>query len=98
MEDAAAKLAADPHRKHVHVWSASTLQAMLAEARRLLPYKFHVVELYRQGEAATGKVTLPPPLMGREFHLFCSPHNAGANERAEELKAADVWVTKGKKA
>ena len=36
--------------------------------------------------------------MGREFHLFCSPHNAGANERAEELKAADVWVTKGKKA
>ena len=29
-------------------------------------------ELYLQGEAATGKVTLPPPLMGRAYHLFCS--------------------------
>jgi hypothetical protein len=54
-------------------------------------------ELYLQGEAAMGKVSLPPPLNGREFHLFCSAHNAGAVERAIELKEADVWVTQGKK-
>ena len=54
-------------------------------------------ELYLQGEAATGKILLAPPLNEREYHLFCSPFNAGAKEFAEELKAADVYVTKGKK-
>ena len=29
-------------------------------------------ELYLQGEAATGKISLPPPLKGRQYHLFCS--------------------------
>jgi len=51
-----------------------------------------------QGEAATAKVSLPPPHKGREFHLFCSEFNAGSSEVAEELKAASVFVTKGKKA
>jgi len=55
-------------------------------------------ELYLQGEAATGKVSLPPPLSNREFHLFCSDFNAGAKEFAEELRDAPVFVTKGKKA
>ena len=55
-------------------------------------------ELYLQGEAAMGKIPLPPPLKGREYHLFCSPFNAGAKEFAEELKAAPVFETKGKKA
>ena len=55
-------------------------------------------ELYLQGEAAMGKVSLPPPLKGREFHLFCSPFNAGAKEVAEELRDSSVWVTEGKKA
>ena len=55
-------------------------------------------ELYLQGEAAVAKISLPPPLKGREYHLFCSPHNFGAKEVAEELKNADVFVTKGKKA
>ena len=55
-------------------------------------------DLYLQGEAAMGKIPLPPPLEGREFHLFCSPYNAGAKEFAEELKAAPVFVTTGKQA
>jgi len=54
--------------------------------------------LYLQGEAAMGKISLPPPLKGREYHLFCSPFNAGAAKVAEELKNADVFITKGKKA
>ena len=45
-----------------------------------------------------GKVWLLPPAAGREFHLFCSPFNAGAKEVAEELATSDVWTTKGKKA
>ena len=53
-------------------------------------------ELYLQGEAATGKISLPPPFAGRSFHLFCSPFNAGAKEFAEELAAASVFVTEGK--
>jgi len=55
-------------------------------------------ELYLQGEAAMGKISLPPPLQDREYHLFCSPFNVGALEFAKELKAAPVFVTKGKKA
>ena len=53
-------------------------------------------ELYMQGEAATGKILLPPPLNGREYHLFCSPFNTGAKEFAEELAAAPVFATAGK--
>jgi len=45
-----------------------------------------------------GKISLPAPLSGRQFHLFCSEFNAGSKEFAEELKAAPVFVTKGKKA
>ena len=55
-------------------------------------------ELYLQGEAATGKVSLAPPLKDREFHLFCSPFNAGSDVLAEELKQSSVFVTKGTKA
>jgi len=55
-------------------------------------------ELYLQGEAAMAKIYLPPPLKGREFHLFCSPHNAGATEVADDLKESGVFVTEGKKA
>jgi len=55
-------------------------------------------ELYLQGEAAMGKISLPPPLNGRECHLFCSDFNAGAKDFAEELAKAPVWVTSGKKA
>jgi len=55
-------------------------------------------ELYMQGEAASVKIMLPPPLKGRRFHLFCSAFNVGAAGVAEELKNSDVFVTKGKKA
>jgi len=55
-------------------------------------------DLFLQGEAATGKISLPAPLKERKFHLFCSPYNAGAKEFAEELKSAPVFVTQGKKA
>ena len=55
-------------------------------------------ELYLQGEAATGKVPLPAPLKGRNFHLFCSTFNAGAAEFAAELQRAPIYVVKGKRA
>jgi hypothetical protein len=55
-------------------------------------------ELYLQGEAASGKVSLAPALIGREYHLFCSEFNAGAAELAEELKRSTFFVTTGKKA
>jgi len=45
-----------------------------------------------------GKISLPLPLKGREFHLFCSDFNAGAKELAKELRDSTVWVTQGKKA
>jgi len=65
---------------------------------KIHPMSVEPPELYLQGEAATGKVSLPPPLNGREFHLFCSEFNAGSKEFAEELCEAPVFVTKGKKA
>jgi len=49
-------------------------------------------ELYLQGEAATGTVTLPPPFKDRKYHLFCSAHNAGALELATELRSSGVIV------
>jgi hypothetical protein len=54
--------------------------------------------LYLQDETAQAKVSLPPPLSGRKFHLFCSMYNAGALTLAEELKESECFVTKGKKA
>jgi len=53
-------------------------------------------EIYLQGEAATGKVALPSPLQGRQYHLFCSEFNAGAEGLAKELRDADLFVTSGK--
>ena len=54
-------------------------------------------DLYLEGEAAMGKVCLPPPRKGRRCHLFCSPYNAGALELARELKDSSVWTINGKK-
>jgi len=51
-------------------------------------------ELYLEDEAAFAKVSLPPPLSGRKYHLFCSEFNAGALALAEELRESDVFVTK----
>ena len=50
-------------------------------------------KLYLQGEAATGKVLLPPPRAGSEVghHLFCSEFNAGAAACAKELQDAGVF-------
>jgi len=53
-------------------------------------------ELYLQDEVAHCKVSLPLPLVGHAYHLFCSPSNAGALELAEELMDSDVFITKGK--
>jgi len=47
-------------------------------------------KLYLHGEAATRKVVLQPPYKGRRHHLFCSPHNKGAAELANELRASPV--------
>jgi hypothetical protein len=55
-------------------------------------------ELFIQDEVARCKISLPPPLIGRKYHLFCSASNAGALEVAEELKESDVWMTKGRSA
>jgi len=54
-------------------------------------------ELFLQGEAAMGKILLPPPLADRKYHLFCSEYNAGAVEFAKELAGAPVFVNEGKK-
>jgi hypothetical protein len=51
-------------------------------------------ELFIQGEAATGKITMLAPSFGREYHLFCSPFNAGAQELAEELRTSNVFSKK----
>jgi hypothetical protein len=48
-------------------------------------------ELYIQGEAAIGKITMAPPSYHRTHHLFCSPFNAGAIELADELRASNVF-------
>ena len=45
-------------------------------------------KLYLQGEVASLKVALKPPTY--DFHLYCSPHNAGAKELAMELAASKV--------
>jgi hypothetical protein len=56
----------------------------------------HHYRSFAQGEVATTKCLLPTPFGGRDFHLFCSPHNLGATQVVEELKTSDVWVTGGK--
>jgi hypothetical protein len=48
--------------------------------------------LYLQGEVASLKVGLKRPT--KEFHLYCSPFNAGAKELAEELQGSDVLTNK----
>jgi len=53
-------------------------------------------ELYLEGEAAHARVSLPPPLSGRKYHLFCSSFNAGALTLAKELMDSNVFVPKGK--
>ena len=53
--------------------------------------------LYLQGEVATFKVYLPPPQMGRKYHLFCSEFNEGARGVTEECMASSVYRTTGKK-
>ena len=50
-------------------------------------------ELYVQGEAATTKVALRRPF--GEYHLFCSRHNLGASEVANELTASRALFVKG---
>jgi len=55
-------------------------------------------ELYLEDATAHTKVSLPPPLSGRKYHLFCSEFNAGALALAEELRESDVFLTDGKKA
>ena len=47
-----------------------------------------------QGEMARAKVMLRPPSKGRQHHLYCSPHNAGAAMLAEELAASGI-IQKG---
>ena len=50
-------------------------------------------ELFIQGEAATAKVALPPPLKGRKYHLFVSAHDEGAAEIVvNELNGTDILV------
>jgi len=48
-------------------------------------------ELYLQGEAATGTITMLPPSNNCTYHLFCSPFNMGAAELAEELLSSYVF-------
>ena len=44
---------------------------------------------YLQGELSRKpRPVLPPPRMGKRFHLFCSPHNAGAVGVVAELSEA----------
>jgi hypothetical protein len=54
--------------------------------------------LYLENETAFEKVLLPPPLIGRKYHLFCSAYNAGALALAKELSESNIFVTEGKKA
>jgi len=59
---------------------------LIAEA--LLPEADHG-HTYQQGDIQRQpKPLLPPPRNGNRFHLFCSPHNAGAADLAAEVSAA----------
>ena len=41
--------------------------------------------MYVQGEAGNQTLSVPTLKRGRTFHLYCSPHNAGAKELGAEL-------------
>lgn len=45
----------------------------------------HVGATYLQGELLRTRAQIPAPRHGRLYHLYCSPHNAGALELAMEL-------------
>ena len=53
-------------------------------AERLLPEKDRGT-VYVQGEAGNQTLSVPTLKRGRTFHLYCSPHNAGAKELGAEL-------------
>jgi hypothetical protein len=55
-----------------------------------------VSELYLEDETAFAKNSLPSPLSGRKYPLFCSLFNAGALTLAKELMDSNVFVTKRK--
>ena len=42
-------------------------------------------ETYLQGEVSFLRPKVPPPRSGRAYHLFFSPHNAGAAELVDEV-------------
>ena len=56
-------------------------------AERLLPAAASGTT-YIPGELHRLRVALPPPQDGRGYHLFCSEHNAGALELAQEMADA----------
>ena len=53
-------------------------------AERLLPATEYIRTFVR-GEIGQTQVKLLPPFEERCFHLYCSPHNLGAEQLAEEL-------------
>ena len=53
-------------------------------AERVLPEKERT-HVYVEGEPGTQTIVPPPLTHGREFHLYCSPHNAGAEKVGTEL-------------
>ena len=54
-------------------------------AERLLPDAKYT-RTFVKGEIGQTQIKLPPPLEGREFHLYCSPYNMGALKLGEELR------------
>ena len=54
-------------------------------AERLLKKGHHAV--YVQGETAQQEVVVKKLHIGRLYHIFCSPHNEGAQQLGEELGA-----------
>ena len=78
--------------------AAGARTALVADVKVSTTGNMNSIEMYMQGEAATGKVMLPSPLTGRQYHLFCSHFNAGSEELALEMQKSDVWETKGRKA
>jgi hypothetical protein len=51
---------------------------------------------YLEQETAYTEVSLPPPLSGREHHLFCSEFNTGALALAKQLGESNFIVSKDK--
>jgi hypothetical protein len=65
-------------------------------AERLLTEKDRG-SVYVQGEVGSQPLTPPPLTRGRTFHLYCSPHNAGAKELGAELNELLVRRSDGGK-